>query len=83
MSLQLSPSNPLPITNSLADGLRLLGIQLALGGLVAIATYGIAEFEGLQLPAYGPRLGAVLAWTGVLNALLSVVYRSTDYWHTR
>ncbi|MFW6448869.1 MAG: hypothetical protein ACOC0X_04935 [Halobacteriota archaeon] len=51
--------------------------------MAAIATYGIGDLghTGSYLQTYGPRLGAVFTWVGLLNAVLYLMYLVIERWH--
>ncbi|MFT4946529.1 MAG: hypothetical protein ACI8TL_000765 [Natronomonas sp.] len=66
-----------------ADGARIGAILLVWSVIAAFFTYGVSEIGGTGslFAVVGPQIGALVALTGVLNALLFVLYRSIDYWH--
>lgn len=83
----MSPSPSVPPTGSvsdyLTDGVRIAAILLVWSVLAAFFTYGVSEIGGTGslFELFGPRIGALLLLTGVLNVLLYLLYRAIDYWH--
>jgi len=79
------PSIPDPhsISDYIADGAWIAAILLVWGVIAAFFTYGVSEIGGTGslFETLGPRIGAILALTGLLNAVLFLLYRSIDYWH--
>lgn len=75
-----STPEPQPVTNYIADGARIAAILLIWGVIAAFFIYGITEL-GLPFERVWPQLGSLFALTGVLNALLYILYRTVDYWH--
>lgn len=73
---------PLPVPSYIEDGARIAAILLVWGALAAFFTHGVPEF-GLVFEALWFQLGQLFALTGVLNAVLYVLYRAIDYWHDR
>ena len=76
-----SPPDPLPITDYVADGTRIAGILLVWGIIAVFFSSGISEIggPGSLFATYGPQFGALFVLTGVVNAILYVVYRGLDY----
>ena len=72
-------SEPQPVTDYVADGARIAAILVIWGAISAFFTYGITEL-GLPFERIWFRLGDLFALTGVLNALLYVLYRTVTYW---
>jgi hypothetical protein len=78
---------PLPpahsVSDYVADGARIAAILLVWGIIAAFFTYGVTEIglPGGYFETLGPQIGALVALTGLLNALLYLLYRSIDYWH--
>ncbi|MGQ3414495.1 hypothetical protein ACT4ML_19930 [Natrinema sp. LN54] len=72
------PSIPQPqaVSSYIEDGARIAAILIIWGVISAVFTYGVSD---LGLPF--EQLGQVFAVTGVLNAVLYLLYRATDYWH--
>ncbi|WP_245851630.1 amidohydrolase family protein [Halorubrum persicum] len=66
-----------------ADGARIAAILLIWSVIAAFFTYGVSEIGGTGglLETLGPQIGTLVALTGLLNAILFVLYRSIDYWH--
>jgi hypothetical protein len=81
--LMPSITPPNSVTEYIEDGAHIAAILLIWGVLAAVATYGLSDFGGHGgiLDTLGPQLGGLLALTGVLNAILYVLYRTLDYWH--
>jgi hypothetical protein len=79
------PSIPAPhsVPDYVADGARIAAILLVWGIIAAFFTYGVSEIGGTGslFETIGPQIGAALALTGVLNAVLYLLYRAIDYWH--
>jgi hypothetical protein len=79
------PSIPAPrsIPDYVADGARIAAILFVWAVIAAFFTYGVSEIGGTGslFETLGPQIGAVLAITGLLNALLYLLYRAIDYWH--
>jgi hypothetical protein len=78
-----SIQSPESVTEYIEDGAHIAAILLVWGVLAAVVTYGLSDFggPGSPLETLGPQLGALLALTGVFNAVLYVLYRVVDYWH--
>jgi hypothetical protein len=72
-----------PVASYVEDGARIAAILFVWTSLAAFFTFGVSELGGTGglFAEFGPRIGAILALTGVLNALLYVLYRTVDYWH--
>lgn len=83
MSLQPSIRDPVPLKQVFEDGFRILIVLTAWWAMAAIATYGIGDLghTGSYLQTYGPRLGAVFTWVGLLNAVLYLMYLVIERWH--
>jgi len=83
MSTQPSIPDAQSVTEYVADGARIAAIVLVWGVISAFFTYGVSEIggHGSLFATFGPQVGAALALTGLLNAVLYVLYRSIDYWH--
>lgn len=75
------PSIPEPksVPEYVADGARIAAILLIWGVIAAFFTYGVSEL-GLPFERLWPQLGSLFALTGVLNAVLYLLYRTVDYW---
>jgi hypothetical protein len=71
------------VSDYVADGARIAAILLVWGIIAAFFTYGVGEIggPGSIMETIGPQIGGLLALTGLLNALLYLLYRSIDYWH--
>lgn len=67
------------MTDYVEDGARIAAILLVWAAIASVFTYGVTEL-GLPFERIWPRLGNLFALTGVLNALLYVLYRTVDYW---
>lgn len=67
----------------ITDGARIGAILLIWGVIATFFTYGVSNWGGTGglLETFGPRIGALVALAGLLNAILFVLYRSIDYWH--
>lgn len=78
MSTPIPPAKSVP--TYVADGARIASILVAWGFLAWVASDVVPEL-GLPVGSLGADLGALFALTGVLNALLYLLYRATDYWH--
>lgn len=65
------------------DGARIAAILLVWGVLAAFFAFGVSEIgrQGAMGETIGPALGAIFMATGLLNAVLYVLYRLADYWH--
>lgn len=71
---------PQPVTDYVADGARIAAILLVWGVIAAFFTYGITEL-GLPFERIWFQLGSLFALTGILNAVLYILYRTVNYWH--
>jgi hypothetical protein len=71
------------IPTYIEDGARIAAILLVWGVMAAFFTFGVSDIGGTGglFERYAPQVGTVLALTGILNAVLYVVYRAIDYWH--
>lgn len=71
------------VADYIEDGARIAAILLVWGTLGAFFTYGVSEVggRGRLFETLGPQIGALLVLTGILNALLYLVYRGIDYQH--
>ena len=82
--MSASPSIPSAhsISEYIEDGARIAAILLVWGIFAAFFTYGLSEVggRGSFFASLGPQIGALLALTGLLNALLYLLYRTVDYW---
>lgn len=70
------------VPDYIEDGARIAAILLVWGIFAAFFTYGLSEVggRGSFFARLGPQIGALLALTGLLNALLYLLYRTVDYW---
>lgn len=77
-----TPSTPpaQPISAYIVDGVRVAAILLVWGVIAAFFVYGVSDIGGFPLESLWFQLGRIFALTGVLNALLYLVYRGIDYW---
>ncbi|WP_232702742.1 hypothetical protein [Halobacterium wangiae] len=82
MSHSPSTPDPEPVSAYVADGARIAAILLVWGTIAAVFTYGVADV-GLPFERAIAGLGPLFALTGVLNAVLYVLYRTVDYWHAQ
>jgi hypothetical protein len=77
----------IPVTHSISeyleDGARIAAILFIWSVIAAFFTFGVSEIggPGSLFKTLGPQIGAILAVTGLLNAILFILYRSIDYWH--
>lgn len=71
------------ISEYLEDGARIAAILFIWSVIAAFFTFGVSEIggPGSLFETLGPQIGAILAITGLLNAILFILYRSIDYWH--
>jgi hypothetical protein len=69
-----------PVASYIEDGARIAAILLIWGVISAFFTYGMTE-PGLPFESLWVQLGSLFALTGVLNAVLYLLYRAIDYWH--
>jgi hypothetical protein len=76
-----SPSTPpgASLSQYVEDGARIAGILLVWGVLSGLFTHGVTEL-GLPFEAFWAGLGTLFAVTGVLNAVLYVLYRTVDHY---
>lgn len=74
-----------PIPDYLADGARIAAILFIWGVLAAFFVFGVGAIgrRGNVFGMIGQQIGAILLLTGLLNALLYLLYRAIDYWHQR
>ena len=79
------PSTPprASVATYVEDGAYIAAILLVWATIAAAFTFGVSEVggPGSLFETLGPQVGAVLALTGLLNALLYLFYRVVDYWH--
>lgn len=68
------------VSTYIEDGARIAAILIIWGTISAFFTYGVGDL-GLPFERIWLQLGQVFAVTGVLNAVLYLLYRTTDYWH--
>lgn len=77
------PRSPprMPLVEYVEDGARIAGILLVWGVIAAVVAFGFGALGGRSslLTEVGVWLGSILGLTGVLNAVLYVVYRALDY----
>lgn len=62
-----------------ADGARIAAILIVWGVVSAVFTHGVSDL-GLPFERVWLQLGQLFAVTGVLNAVLYLLYRTVDYW---
>ena len=69
------------LTDYVEDGARIATILLVWTVIAAFFTFAVSEIGGTGslFETIGPGLGSVFALTGLLNAILFVVYRAIDY----
>jgi len=67
------------VSSYVADGARIAAILVIWGIISAVFTYGVSDL-GLPFERVWLRLGQLFAVTGVLNAVLYLLYRTVDYW---
>jgi len=79
------PSIPEPhqLSDYIADGVRITAILVVWSVIAAFFVYGVGEIGGPEslFETLGLQVGAIIAFAGVLNALLYILYRAIDYWH--
>jgi len=75
-----SISDPQPIPVYIKDGAYIAAILLIWGVLAAFFRYGVGDI-GLPFEQLWLQMANLLAVTGLLNALLYLLYRFADYWH--
>lgn len=80
MATTSTPTPPSSVETYLRDGLRILAILLVWGVLAAFITF-VADRTGLIGTEFLAQIGNFLLWTGGLNAVLYLVYRSIDHYH--
>ncbi|QLG49360.1 hypothetical protein [Natrinema halophilum] len=82
MSSSRTPQSALPVSTYVTDGATIAAILLVWGVIAAFFTYGIAEIggPGSLFKTLGPQLGGVFVLTGLLNAILYLLYRTVEYW---
>lgn len=68
------------VSTYIEDGARIAAILTIWGVISAVFTYGVGDL-GLPFERIWLQLGQLFAVTGVLNAVLYLLYRTTDYWH--
>jgi len=71
------------ISEYIANGARIAAILLIWSVVAAFFTYGVSEIGGTGslFETLGPQIGSILVVTGLLNAILFILYQSIDYWH--
>lgn len=71
------------ISDYITDGAHIAAILLVWGVIAAFFTYAVSEIGGTGslFEILGPQIGILVMVTGLLNALLFLLYRSIDYWH--
>lgn len=69
---------PQPVTDYIADGVRIAAILLIWGVIAAFFSYGVTELTS-SFEQLFTQLGKLLAIVGFLNALLYILYRTVDY----
>jgi hypothetical protein len=79
------PSNPSvhSVSEYIADGARIGAILLIWSIIAAFFTYGVSDMGGTGglLETFGPKIGDLVALTGLLNAILFILSRLIDQWH--
>jgi len=68
------------VSTYIGDGARIAAILLVWSVIAAFFRYGVSEV-GLPFESLWLQLGSLFALTGVLNAILYLLYRAIDYWH--
>lgn len=70
------------VSEYIEDGARIAAILLVWGIIAGFFAFGVTAIgvPGGMFQAIGPQVGALFALTGVLNAVLFVLYRAIDYW---
>jgi len=85
----MSSPGSLPASQSIPtyieDGARIAAILLVWAVIAAFFTYGVSEIGGTGslFETIGPQLGGLFAFTGVLNAVIYLMYRAIDYWESK
>jgi hypothetical protein len=76
------PSIPEPqsVRVYIEDGARIAAILLIWGVIAAFFRYGIGDL-GLPFGRLWLQFGELLGLTGILNAVLYLLYRTIDYWN--
>ncbi|SFS65800.1 hypothetical protein [Halostagnicola kamekurae] len=72
-----------PVWRYVVDGISIAAILLTWVVIGIAFEYGVSSIGGTGglFETSGPQLGAVVALTGLLNALLFSLYRAISYWH--
>jgi hypothetical protein len=72
-----------PAWRYVVDGVSIAAILLTWVIIGIAFEYGVSSIGGTGglFETSGPQLGAVVALTGFLNALLFSLYRAIRYWH--
>lgn len=81
MSTDASVSEPLSVVSYIEDGARIAAILFTWSAIASFFVYGLAE-AGIPFERLWFQVGQLLAVTGVFNAVLYILYRAIDYWHT-
>ena len=68
------------VSSYIEDGARIAAILVIWGVISAVFTYGVSDL-GVPFERIWLQLGQLFAVTGVLNAVLYLMYRTADYWH--
>jgi len=81
----VSDSQPLPPAQSVStyveEGARIAAILLVWGIIALFFAFGLTEVGVFGRVFWV--LGGVFALTGLLNAVLYLLYRTVDYWHSQ
>lgn len=80
MSAKPSIPSAQPVSSYIEDGARIAAILIVWGAIAAFFTFGVTE-AGLPFESLWFGLGQLFAITGLLNAVLYLLYRAIDYWH--
>jgi hypothetical protein len=75
-----STTGPASVASYVEDGARIAAILAVWGAIAAFFAYGVTDL-GLPFERAIADLGPLFALTGVLNAVLYVLYRALDHHH--
>lgn len=75
-----SVSDPQSVTAYVKDGANIAAILLTWGAFAAVFRYGIGDLS-LPFGRIWVQMANLFVVTGLLNAVLYLLYRTVDYWH--